>query len=175
MNESLNLGRTAEILLVEDNEDDVLLTQEGFARAKLAVKLHWVKNGEECMEFLRKKERYRDAPTPDLVLLDLNMPVMNGRQVLAEIVKDDTLCQLPIVILTTSRSDQDVLDLYKLRCNSYITKPVDFPHFQQIIYDLANYWFTVVVLPPSSKPQMRAGSNSAAISQCAVTTPATAN
>jgi len=149
MIETLAGSRLAEILLVEDNESDVQLTREGFKRAKLAVNLQCVKNGEQCMDFLHKKGEHANAPTPDLILLDLNMPIMNGREVLAEIVKDDALRRLPVVILTTSSADKDVLDLYKLRCNSYIIKPVDFAQFQLIIQGLSNYWFTVVVLPPS--------------------------
>lgn len=141
-------GRPVEILLVEDNADDVLLTREGFAHAKLAVNMHHVENGEECMKFLRKQAPYADAPTPDLVLLDLNMPIMNGREVMTEIVKDDKLHQLPVVILTTSDAERDLLDMYNLRCSSYITKPVEFENFQRVIRDLCNYWFTIVVLPP---------------------------
>ena len=140
-------GRPAEILLVEDNKDDVVLTREGLERSKLAVNLHHVKNGEECMAFLRGEGEFADAPTPDLILLDLNMPVMGGREVLAELVKDESLSQLPVVVLTTSSDEQDVLKMYKLRCNSYATKPVDFDHFLHIIQGIADYWFTVVVLP----------------------------
>jgi two-component system response regulator len=141
-------SRPAEVLLVEDNENDVELTREGFRRAKLTVNLHRVEHGQLCMDFLRKEGAYSNAPTPDLILLDVNMPVMNGREVLGEIVKDEALRQLPVVILTTSSSDRDVLDMYKLRCSSYITKPVDFVQFQRIIQDFSDYWFTLVVLPP---------------------------
>ncbi|WP_163832563.1 response regulator [Spartinivicinus ruber] len=148
MTERVARSRPAEILLVEDNEDDVLLTRESFNIAKFAVKLHHVENGKECMAFLRKEGKYADMPMPDLVLLDLNMPVMSGHEVLRQIVKDENLQHLPVVILTTSESDQDVLAMYKLRCSSYITKPVDFDKFQTIISHLNMYWFTVVVLPP---------------------------
>jgi two-component system response regulator len=147
MNSTLNGSRPAEILLVEDNENDVFLTREGFSRAKLAVNLHHVENGEKCMNFLRRSGSYASAPVPDLILLDLNMPVMNGREVLEEIVNDESLRRLPVVILTTSAADRDVLDLYKLRCSSYITKPVDFTQFQKLIQEFTDYWFTVVVLP----------------------------
>ena len=142
-------GRPAEILLVEDSENDVILTREGFKATKLSVNLHHVINGEECMAFLRKEREYPDAPTPDLVLLDLNLPVMDGREVLAEVVKDDRLNHLPVVILTTSANEQDVLSMYKLRCSAYATKPVDFDEFQRIIQGIADFWFTVVVLPPN--------------------------
>jgi len=140
-------GRPAEILLVEDNQDDVVLTREGFNRAKLRVNLHHVENGEECMAFLRKEGEYADAPMPDLILLDLNMPVMDGREVLAELVEDDNLKHLPVVILTTSAEEQEVLKMYKLRCSAYSTKPVDFEKFQHVIQGIADFWFTVVVRP----------------------------
>jgi len=143
-------SRPAEILLVEDNQDDVVLTREGFKLAKLTVNLHHVEDGEECMSFLRKEGKYADAVTPDLILLDLNMPVMDGREVLAEMVKDDNLSHIPVVILTTSADEQDVLNMYKLRCSSFATKPVDFDQFVHVIQGIANYWFTVVVLPPKN-------------------------
>ena len=145
----METGRPAEILLVEDNEDDVLITRKGFEYAKLAVNLHHVENGKQCMSFLRKDGEYADAPTPDLILLDLNMPVMDGREVLAEIVKDDQLRNLCVVILTTSSAERDLLDMYNLRCSSYITKPVDFTQFQRVIEQIADYWFSIVVLPPN--------------------------
>jgi CheY-like chemotaxis protein len=140
-------GRPAEILLVEDNEMDVVLTREGFKRNKLSINMHHVGDGEECMAFLRKQGAYADAPTPDLILLDLNLPVMDGREVLAALVADDELRHLLVVVLTTSDDESDVLDMYKLRCNSYITKPVDFNKFLEVIRGLADYWFTLVVLP----------------------------
>ena len=143
------LGRPAEILLVEDNEGDVVLTKEGFEFSRLSVNLHHVEHGQECMEFLRKKGRHRDAPTPDLVLLDLNLPIMGGREVLRQISEDEELRKLPVVILTTSQADKDVLQMYDLRCSSYVVKPVDFPQFQRVIEQIGEYWFTVVVLPSS--------------------------
>lgn len=146
MNEVL-FERTAEILLVEDNEDDVILMREGFKRSKLVVKLHHVPNGLECMNFLYKKDKYAGVPDPDLILLDLNMPLMDGREVLEKISNDENLKHLPVVVLTTSSEEQDVLSMYKLRCNSYIVKPVDFDKFQKVVCEIGNYWFTVVVLP----------------------------
>lgn len=140
-------GRPAEILLVEDNEHDVILTREGFKEAHFLVNLHHVENGKRCMEFLRKQGEFSDAPSPDLILLDLNMPVMNGREVLEEIVSDADLRHLPVVVLTTSAQDREVLDIYKLRCSSYIAKPVDFERFIEVIQGIGNYWFTMVVLP----------------------------
>jgi len=147
MSEPFPPGKPAEILLVEDNEHDVVLTRESFKYAKFLVSIHHVENGEECMAFLRKQGAYVDAPTPDLILLDLNMPVMDGREVLAEIVADDRLKHLPVVILTTSSADRDVLNMYRLRCSSYITKPVNFDQFLQVIRQFSAYWFTIVVRP----------------------------
>ena len=144
-------SRPAEILLVEDNQDDVVLTREGFKLAKLTVNLHHVEDGEECMSFLRKEGKYADAVTPDLILLGLNMPVMDGREVLAEMVKDDNLSHIPVVILTTSADERDVLDMYKLRCSSYACKPVDFDQFVRVIRGIADYWFTMVVLPQAER------------------------
>jgi len=145
--------RVAQVLLVEDNDNDVELTRLGFQRAKFAVNLQHVWNGEECMKFLRKQGEYADAPTPDLVLLDLNLPRMDGREVLEEIGRDELLHHLPVVVLTSSDADRDVLMSYKLRCSSYIVKPVDFESFSNAVQSLANYWFTLVVLPPHARSQ----------------------
>ncbi len=144
----LNRARAMVILLVEDNEADVILTREAFKESKLDIQMDTVDNGEKCMAYLRKQGPYRDAPTPDLILLDLNLPVMDGREVLAEILKDDALRTMPVVILTTSGSDRDLNSMYSLRCSSYIKKPVDFHQFHNVIKSLSNYWFTVVALPP---------------------------
>jgi|ERR1700722_830973 chemotaxis family two-component system response regulator Rcp1 len=140
-------GRAAEILLAEDNDNDVELTRQGFKRARLMVNLHRVGNGEECMAFLRKQGKYSNAPTPDLILLDLNMPKMGGEQVLTEMLKEDSLRSLPVVILTTSEQAEEVLKMYKMRCSSYIVKPVDFEQFLKVVRAITEYWFTVVVLP----------------------------
>ncbi|MDP2818627.1 MAG: response regulator [Polaromonas sp.] len=140
-------SRFAEILLVEDNEDDVFLTREAFDAARLSVHLHHVDNGMKCLQFLRKEGPYADVPTPDLILLDMHMPVMDGYEVLSEIVKDDKLKHLPVVVLTTSYEAADIQKMYGLRCNSYITKPVDFDSFVKAISQLAGYWLTVVVVP----------------------------
>lgn len=147
MNTPVVKARTAEILLVEDNQDDVVLARRGFERARLPVHLHHVENGEECMAFLRKSGIYAQAPTPDLILLDLNMPVMDGREVLAEMVADEALRQMPVVVLTTSADERDVLEMYRFRCSSYIVKPVDFDQFLAAIQTISRYWFTVAVLP----------------------------
>jgi two-component system, chemotaxis family, response regulator Rcp1 len=144
---TLSNTRPAEILLVEDNENDVELTRIGFKKSKLLLNLHHAKDGVECMDFLRKQGAYAGAPRPDLILLDLNMPRMNGQEVLAEIVADEALCNLPVIVLTTSTDDEEILKMYKLRCSSYIAKPVDLEQFLRVVQSLADYWFTVVVLP----------------------------
>lgn len=151
MNDPLAHSRPAQILLVEDNENDVILTREGFARSKLAINLHLAKDGEVCMEFLHKEGRFSDAPTPDLILLDLNMPRMDGREVLAAISADEHFRHIPVVILTTSTDEEEILKMYQLRCSSYIVKPVNFENFLHIIQMLGEYWLTVVVLPPNDK------------------------
>jgi len=147
MTNNLAGSRPAEVLLAEDNENDVELTRQGFKRCKLVLNLHHVKDGEDCMAFLRKRGKYSSAPTPDLLLLDLNMPRMDGREVLAEMVADETLCAIPVVVLTTSAQDEEILKMYKMRCSSYIVKPVDFEQFLHVVRSIAEYWFTVVVLP----------------------------
>lgn len=147
MRETSTPLRTPNILLVEDNENDVILTRKSFQKNQLVINLHHVENGEKCMEFLRKQGAYRDAPTPDLILLDLNMPLMDGREVLAELVIDEHLNHLPVIILTTSDNDRDVLKMYQLRCNSYITKPVNYKDFMTIVRQIWDYWFKTVELP----------------------------
>lgn len=147
MTTKLKEGHIAEILLVEDNDNDVVLTEHAFKRAKFRVNLRHVGNGIECMKYLRKEGQYADVMTPDLILLDLNMPLMDGRQVMSKISSDPVLRQLPVVILTTSSDEQEILAMYDLRCSSYIVKPVDFEQFQRVISILKDYWFTVVVLP----------------------------
>jgi CheY-like chemotaxis protein len=145
-----------EVLLVEDNEDDVELTCNGFRRCKMLANLHQVKDGEECMAFLRKQGAFADAPRPDLILLDLNMPRMDGREVLAEIVADETLNSIPVVVLTTSADEGEILNMYRLRCSSYIVKPVNFEKFMDVVHFIAEYWFKVVVLP-TGDPSGQAG------------------
>jgi CheY-like chemotaxis protein len=160
MHNQLANGRAAEILLAEDNDNDVELTRQGFRRAKLLVNLHRVGDGEECMDFLRKQGKYADVPTPDLILLDLNLPKMSGQQVLAEMLKDESLKSLPVVILTTSEQAEEVLKMYKMRCSSYIVKPVNFEQFLNVVRAITEYWFTVVVLPkvaPAEKAAAHAG------------------
>lgn len=141
------MNRSARLLIVDDDEDHVYLAKESFARVKHKIDIDHVSNGVECMSFLRKEGCYLDARLPDIVLLDLNMPLMNGREVIKEIVADPQLNFLPIVVLSTSESDRDIMEAYGLRCNSYIVKPVDFNEFQRAITDFANYWFSIAVIP----------------------------
>ncbi len=140
-------SRVAEILLVEDNEDDVFLTREAFDAASLRVNLNHVDNGEKCLQYLRQQGPYAHATMPDLILLDMHMPLMDGHEVLTEIVKDDKLRHLPVVVLTTSHEAADIQKMYGLRCSSYITKPVNFENFVKVVGQLAGYWLTVVVTP----------------------------
>ena len=141
-------ARPAEILLVEDSSIDFKLTLKAFERERLTVNLHHVENGVECLAFLRKQGKYSGVPIPDLILLDINMPVMDGHEVLAELVQDENLKHLPVVVLTSSEDERDVRSMYKLRCNAYLTKPVDAHKFQEVIKLLNAFWLTVVVLPP---------------------------
>ena len=146
---SLVNTRPAHFLLVDDNDDDVFLTREAFDSSNLKVNLHHVDNGEKCLQFLRKQGPYTDVPTPDLILLDMHMPVMDGHQVLTEIVKDEKLRHMPVVVLTTSYEAADIQKMYSLRCSSYITKPLDFDSFVKAIQEMSGYWLTVVMLPES--------------------------
>ena len=140
-------SRPAEILLVEDNDDYVYLAQRAFGKAKLVANLHHVNDGRKCLGFLRRQPPYGNAPVPDLILLDLDMPVMDGRRVLAEIVKDESLKHLAVVVLTSGDEDREILRMYQLGCNSYICKPVDFDKYVDMVKTLADYWLSVVMLP----------------------------
>lgn len=140
-------GRPVEILLVEDNEGDVLLTQEAFKSAKIANNIHVTMDGEQAMRYLRKEEEFSDAVTPDVILLDLNLPIKSGQEVLADIKADDHLKHLPVIIMTSSQSEQDVVQTYNLHANSYIIKPLSLEQFSQVVSALENFWFMVVVLP----------------------------
>jgi len=138
---------TINILLVEDSLGDIRLTQEAFLEAKVRNKLNVCKDGVEAMAFLHKEREYADSPTPDLILLDLNMPRKNGMEVLQEIKADDELKTIPIVILTTSSADADIAKSYGLSANCYISKPVDFEQFVKVIQSIEDFWLTVVKLP----------------------------
>jgi len=146
MTQSLS-GRQIEVLLVEDDPGDVLMTKEAFEDYKLSNQLHVVNDGAEAMGFLRQQGQYADAPRPDLVLLDLNLPRMDGREVLQAIKSDPELASIPVVVLTTSEAEEDVLRSYSLHANAYVTKPVDFERFIQVVRQIDEFFVTVVRLP----------------------------
>jgi CheY-like chemotaxis protein len=137
----------AQILLVEDSPTDIELTVEALEEAQVANKLHVVRNGEDALRFLRREDEFADAPHPDLVLLDLNLPRMNGTEVLTAIREDAALTHLPVVILTTSSSDEDVLKSYRLHANSYVRKPLDLEQFIEAVRAIQGYWLRIVKLP----------------------------
>ncbi len=141
-------GQLVEILLVEDNEGDVRLTREALKEGRIRNRLHVVSNGEHALQFLRNEGEYAEAPRPDLVLLDLNLPRLDGREVLAEIKTDPALKQIPVVVLTSSRAEKDLLGAYDQHANCFITKPVGFEEFMDVIRSIENFWLTIVVLPP---------------------------
>ena len=136
-----------DILLVEDNEGDILLTTEALQEGKIANRISVVKDGMEALEFLEKKGAYKEAITPDLILLDINLPKMNGHEVLKSIKAIDHLRHLPVIILSTSSSQEDVMKSYKNYANCYITKPVDASDFLKIVSSIEDFWITVVQLP----------------------------
>lgn len=136
-----------DILLVEDSPDDIELTKEALEICKVEVKLHVTEDGVKAMRFLKKKEGYENVPTPDIVLLDLNLPRKDGREVLLEVKRDHKLKQIPVIVFTTSKHKKDVLSSYQNHANSYITKPVDFESFTHIIRTIENFWFNIVHLP----------------------------
>ena len=141
------IGRTIEILLVEDSPGDIRLTKEALKDAKLLNTLSVCTDGEEAMAFLRREGEYLDSPRPDLILLDLNMPKKDGREVLAEIKSDEELRRIPVVMLTTSTAEHDILQSYDLHANCYITKPVDLDQFVTVVKTIEDFWLTIVKLP----------------------------
>jgi CheY-like chemotaxis protein len=140
-------GRVIEVLLVEDDPGDVLMTREAFQDYKVGNQLHVVNDGTEAMAFLRREGEHAQAPRPDLVLLDLNLPRMDGREVLQAIKSDPDLASIPVVVLTTSEAEEDVLRSYSLHANAYVTKPVDFERFIQVVRQIDEFFVTVVRLP----------------------------
>jgi chemotaxis family two-component system response regulator Rcp1 len=136
-----------EILLVEDSPTDVLITQEAFEQVGLLNNLHVVEDGVEALAFLHRKSQYSAAPRPDLILLDWNLPRKNGREVLTELKTDESLKLIPVVILTSSRAEEDILRAYGLYANCYIAKPVDFINFTGVVEAIRQFWFSVVTLP----------------------------
>jgi len=141
-------GRPIEILMVEDNPDDVELAVEALKDGKVGNHLTVMKDGEEAIAYLRCEGKHRHAVRPDLILLDLNMPRKNGRDVLREVKGDPSLRRIPVVILTTSQAEEDILHTYDLHANCYISKPVDFNQFLKVVRSIEDFWLTVVKLPP---------------------------
>ena len=142
-------GRPIEILLVEDNPGDVRLTKEALKEGKVNNNLHVVGDGVEALQFLHREEGYEDAVHPDLMLLDLNLPRKDGRELLSEIKEDPTLRRIPVVILTTSKDEADILRTYDLHANCYVTKPVDLDQFITVVKSIEDFWMTIVKLPPN--------------------------
>jgi chemotaxis family two-component system response regulator Rcp1 len=141
-------ARPIEILMVEDNPGDVRLTQEALKDAKVSNTLRVVEDGVAALDYLYRRGAYSDAPRPDLILLDLNLPRKNGREVLEEIKQDAHLKSIPVVILTTSQAEEDVVRAYSLHANCYIRKPVDFAQFSKIVRTIEDFWLSIVTLPP---------------------------
>ncbi len=140
-------GRPIEILLVEDNPGDVRLTEEALREGKVRNHLSVATDGVEAMAFLRHAGKYVDAPHPDLILLDLNLPKKDGREVLGEIKADERLKHIPVVVLTTSKAEEDIIRTYNLHANCFVTKPVDLDQFITVVKSIEDFWFTVVTLP----------------------------
>jgi CheY-like chemotaxis protein len=139
-----------DLLLVEDDPGDVLMTREALSDAKVVHNLHVVDNGEAALAFLRQEPPYEDAPRPDLIFLDLNLPRLDGREVLATVKSDPSLRRIPLVILTTSNSDDDIMHSYDLHANAFVTKPVDLASFLEAVRQVDNFFLTVAKLPPNS-------------------------
>ncbi len=141
------LGKPVEILLVEDNEGDVGLIEEVFEEAKIRNNIHVAEDGEEAMLYLHGKGKFSGSPRPDIIILDLNLPKKDGREVLREIKEDNNLKNIPVVILTTSNAEKDILRAYDLHANAYITKPLDFDQFIKVVESIENFWLEIVRLP----------------------------
>lgn len=143
----IGVVRPIEILLVEDNPGDVELARVALADSKVTNRLRVVEDGESALDYMHRRGRFSGAPRPDLVLLDLNLPKKDGREVLAELKSDPNLKRIPVVILTTSSAEEDILRTYNLHANCYITKPLDFKQFHKVIKSIENFWLSIVVLP----------------------------
>jgi len=150
-----NYLKPIEILLVEDNQGDADLAREALENSKVRNALHWVSDGEEAMAFLQRKGKFANAPRPDLILLDLNLPKKDGREVLADIKSDSNLMRIPVVILTISKEEEDILKTYNLHANCYITKPIDLHQFIKVVKAIEDFWLTIVKLPPNGAKQCR--------------------
>jgi two-component system, chemotaxis family, response regulator Rcp1 len=142
------IGRPVEILLVEDNAGDVRLAREGLRECKLLNNLSVADDGVKALAFLRREGAYAKAPRPDLIMLDLNLPRKDGREVLKEIKEDDDLKRIPVVILTTSKAEEDIVKSYSLHANCYVTKPLAIEQFITVVQAIESFWFTIVKLPP---------------------------
>lgn len=145
---SYSKDRPVEILLIEDNSGDVLLTKEAFEEIDFKDRINVARDGDDAMDYLRKRGPYKDVSRPDLILLDLNLPRKDGREVLEEIKSDPELRSIPVIILTTSKSERDIRICYDLHANCYITKPVDFEEFLKIVKYIVDFWLGLVKLPP---------------------------
>lgn len=139
--------RPVDILLIEDSPSDADLTEEALSDGKVLNKLHWVEDGVEALAFLRRQGKYANAPRPDLILLDLNLPKKDGREVLAEIKADSTLKLIPVIVLTTSAAERDILETYELNANCYVTKPIDLEQFISVVKLIEEFWLALVKLP----------------------------
>lgn len=139
--------RMVHILLIEDNPGDIRLTMEALKEGKIYNSLSVMTDGEEGLLFLRKEGKYKDSVTPDIILLDLNLPKKDGREVLSEIKKDPLLKLIPVIVLTTSAAEQDITTMYAHHANCYITKPIDFKQFMNVVRSIENFWLTIVKLP----------------------------
>ncbi len=151
---TLQFSAPVEILLVEDNEDDIELTQLAFEKSRMINNLHVTRDGVEGLAFLRKEAPFTDRPRPDLILLDLNMPRMDGREMLLSMKEDPNLKRIPVVVLTTSDARDDIVEAYDMHANSYLTKPVDFGEFAKVATQISDYWFALVKLPPNGLDQV---------------------
>jgi len=145
-----SLLTAVDILLVEDNPGDARLAREGLRECRIQNTLHVVDDGVKAIGFLRRRGEYANAPRPDLILLDLNLPKKDGREVLREIKEDDDLRLIPVVVLTTSKAEEDILESYALHANCYVTKPLTLPQFIQVVRSIEDFWFAIVKLPPKS-------------------------
>ena len=144
----MNHGRPIEILLIEDNPGDARLALEAIREGKVHNNFTWLADGFEALAFLRREGKHAQAPRPDLILLDLNLPRKDGREVLAEIKEDENLRRIPVVVLTTSEAEEDILRAYHLQANCYISKPVDLEQFIKVVKSIEDFWLTIVKLPP---------------------------
>jgi CheY-like chemotaxis protein len=143
----ITISKPVEILLVEDNEGDVVLIEEVFEESKIKNSLHVAEDGEEAMLYLHGEGKFSGSPRPDIILLDLNLPNKDGREVLREIKEDENLHNIPVIVLTTSNAEKDILRAYELHANAYITKPLDFDQFLNVVGSIVNFWLEVVKLP----------------------------